>query len=146
MNRRRSGLSGFFAVTGWRRQRDRGARSAPVADGTAGPDKVPITAPPLLALALRLVVDDSGAILCRKGAGLRCKHQSAGSSDHFEHPIDRSVSGSVARPRRRQTVPKGRRPCRALDKPARSADISVMTKFSLHMRFLHKAGNTLNRR
>jgi len=50
------------------------------------------------------------------------------------------------RPPLMASVPKGRRPPRALDKHTRIADISVMTMFSLHTRFLLNAGNTLNRR
>lgn len=46
----------------------------------------------------------------------------------------------------RRMVSGSRRPSRALDKQTWITDISVMTKFSLHTRFLLNAGNTLNRR
>lgn len=49
------------------------------------------------------------------------------------------------RPPLMASVPEGRRPRRALDIRTRNADISVMTMFSLHTRFLLNAGNTLNR-
>lgn len=43
-------------------------------------------------------------------------------------------------------APEGRSLAGGLDKPARKADIQIMTKFRFHRKFLLNAGNTLNRR
>ena len=56
--------------------------------------------------------------------------------------------GIILRPRLplMASVPESRRLRLPLDKHTRTADISVMTVFRLHTRFLLNAGNTLNRR
>ena len=50
------------------------------------------------------------------------------------------------RPPLMASAPESRRLRLPLDKHTRIADITVMTMFSLHTRFLLNAGNTLNRR
>lgn len=50
------------------------------------------------------------------------------------------------RPPLMASVPESRRLRLPLDKHTQNAEISVMTVFRLHTRFLLNAGNTLNRR